>query len=441
MLLRGFILSLLLCSNALPLLAAEPVRNETAIQEVASGKRTSANAAWWGFHPDDSTTAIQAAIDSGAKTVVIPFVGAPWIVRPMTLRGNLELIFEPGVLLLAKKDEFQGKGDSMFRADSVSNLTIRGYGATLRMRKKDYQNPPYAKAEWRMGIAIRGCRNVLIEGLRVESSGGDGFYVDGGKGLTYSEDVTIRNCISHDNHRQGISVISAQNLLVENCTFSGTQGTAPEAGIDLEPDTESQRLVNCVIRNCVFENNQGHEILVYLKPFTAKTEPVSIRFENCHSRMTPKPGENPGGWAGIAVGAMRDDGPRGTIDFINCTSQDTGREGLKIFDKSSDRVKLRFQNCAWSGAWKSLAPDYGGFRVPVLLHLRSPEVTHRPGGVEFENCRIYDNVHRWPIAAEEDSTDFGVRDVRGLLTVQNPVMLPAKLGNKAIRIDLKVVKE
>jgi hypothetical protein len=99
-------------------------------------------------------------------------------VRPIKLRGNLELVFEPGVLVRPNGAN-SGRRDSLFTAVDVENLTIRGYGATLRMWKSDYQKPPYKKAEWRMGIAIRGCRNVLIEGVRVESSGGDGFYVDG----------------------------------------------------------------------------------------------------------------------------------------------------------------------------------------------------------------------------------------------------------------------
>src|ERR1039458_585216 len=127
--------------------------------------------------------------------------------------------------------------DSLLSATGQSNLVIRGYGRTLRMQKRDYQNPPYSKAEWRMGIALRGCRHVLIEGLRVESTGGDGFYVDGGGTFGWSEDITLRNCTAYDNHRQGLSVISVENLLVENCLFANTWGTAPEAGIDLEPDT------------------------------------------------------------------------------------------------------------------------------------------------------------------------------------------------------------
>ena len=53
-------------------MAAAP--DNAAIAEVAAGKRTTANAAWWGFSKNDSTAALQAAIDSGAKTVVVPYV-------------------------------------------------------------------------------------------------------------------------------------------------------------------------------------------------------------------------------------------------------------------------------------------------------------------------------------------------------------------------------
>jgi polygalacturonase len=162
------------------------VRDARAVEETVAGKRSIANAAWWGFNREDSTESLQAAINSGAKTLIVPFMGDPWIVRPLQLRSRQEIVLDPGVLILAKKGEYQGGGDSLFTAVGQSNLVIRGYGATLRMHKRDYQNPPYTKAEWRMGIALRGCRQVLIEGLRVESTGGDGFYVDGGGDLGWS---------------------------------------------------------------------------------------------------------------------------------------------------------------------------------------------------------------------------------------------------------------
>lgn len=78
---------------------------------------------------------------------------------PPQLRSHQEVLFEPGVLVLAKKGEFRGRGDSLFTASGVENLTVRGYGATFRMHKRDYQKAPYEKAEGRMGLSLRARRN------------------------------------------------------------------------------------------------------------------------------------------------------------------------------------------------------------------------------------------------------------------------------------------
>jgi hypothetical protein len=130
-------------------------------------------------------------------------MGNPWIVRPLQLCGDQELFIEPGVVILAKKGEFLGGGDSLMTASGVDNVVLRGHGATLRMHKTDYMAPPYAKAEWRMGLALRGCQNISVEGLRIESSGGDGVYIDGGGGKRrFCKDVTIRNVTCYDNHRR-----------------------------------------------------------------------------------------------------------------------------------------------------------------------------------------------------------------------------------------------
>lgn len=423
------------------------IRSPQAVAEVRAGKRAVANAAWWGFNKDDSTVPLQSAMDSGAKTLLIPYMGDPWIVRPLQLRSHQEILFEPGVLILARKGEYQGAGDSLFTATGQSNIVLCGYGATLRMHKRDYQNPPYKKAEWRMGIALRGCRQVRIEGLRVESTGGDGFYIDGGGDLAWSQDITIRNCVAYDNHRQGLSVISAVNLRVENCVFSSTWGTAPEAGIDLEPDTETQRLVNCVIRNSIFENNNGNQILIHLSPLTANSAPVSIRFEHCLARMTDarltpaEPGPKGGliGVAGIAVGAIKDNGPKGLIEFVHCVTENTAKEGARLYDKSAVGARVRFVNCSFRNPWNAPHLDAGAPRAPVLIHLRKPESTHEPGGVEFLDCYVFDTVNRPAVWFEEDRGDFGLRDVHGQLTVIGPGAPGMRLGTKLQDVDLSVV--
>ncbi len=425
---------------------ARNAANPQAIAALADGATDFANAAWWGFDGEDATDILQAAIDSGAKKVVVPFVGKPWITRPLVLRSDLELFFEPGVLLLAKRGEFLGGGDSLLSAHDAENLKIIGYGATLRMWKQDYQKPPYVPAEWRMGIRLMGCKNVLVEGVRVESSGGDGIYIDGGGARRWAEDTVIRNVVCDDHHRQGMSVISAQNLLIENCVFSNTDGTAPTAGIDFEPDSQDQRMVNCVVRNSVFENNSGHQVLVYLKQLDHNSEMVSIRFENCTARMG-KPGMtledftdmDQEGWAGFSVGACNDNGPKGTIEFVNCTTENTGKEAVKLFDISANSVDINFRGCTFANPWVSTFRDYGGPRVPVLLHARRPALSGRFGGVHFEDCEVYDWANRPAVQFLEDSSDNGLFDVSGQITVHNPTGTKKIMGNKLHNVTLKVV--
>ena len=80
----------------LPLLLATAVfaRDELAIKELAEGRRTEARAEWWGFDEADATTALQAAIQSKAKKVIVSNTGKPWNVRPITLVSDQEIVFE-----------------------------------------------------------------------------------------------------------------------------------------------------------------------------------------------------------------------------------------------------------------------------------------------------------------------------------------------------------
>ena len=84
-----------------PAVQSGHAKNPQAVVEVQAGKRAEANAAWWGFDEEDATEAIQAAIRSGAKRVIVPNVGKDWIVRPLQLASDQELVLEPGVVITA----------------------------------------------------------------------------------------------------------------------------------------------------------------------------------------------------------------------------------------------------------------------------------------------------------------------------------------------------
>jgi len=400
-----------------------------AVQEVMSGQRAEADAAWWGFNPEDVTESLQAALDSGAKRLTIPFMGADWIVRPLTLRSNQEVVFEPGVVVLAKKDEFKATGDSLFSASNASNITLRGYGATLRMRHQDYMTKAYKKGEWRMTLDFDGCRKITVEGLRLESSGGDGIYLGATSELPWCEDVLIRNVVCDDHHRQGISVIGAVNLLIENCILSNTGGTAPQAGIDFEPNQAREKLVNCVMRNCTLANNRGAGILLYLKNLSKESEPVSLLFENCLVAG--------GADCGIGVGMLDDDGPQGSIEFRNCIIDGPARAGAYLYDKSASSARLRFVNCHWRNTWNG-SSGKKNVRVPLLIHRRRPEAVEVLGGIDFVDCHVYDTEDRAVLLVENEKAAVSVRDLAGRLVVHNPYGGRMDLGPHPEAVDLRL---
>jgi len=90
--------------------------NPQAIEEVRTGKRAGAHASWWGFEAEESTAALQAAIDSGARKVVVEKMPSPWVVDKLRLASDQELFFEAGVEVVAKKGAFHGASDSLFSA-------------------------------------------------------------------------------------------------------------------------------------------------------------------------------------------------------------------------------------------------------------------------------------------------------------------------------------
>jgi hypothetical protein len=298
-----------------------------------------------------------------------------------------------------------------------------------------------------MGLSFSGCTNVRIEGLRIESTGGDGIYIGTTDAQEFCRDVVIRDVACYDNHRQGISVIGAENLLIENSVFADTWGTAPGAGIDLEPDSPKQRLVNIVARNCVFENNEGHEILVYAKNLDTQSPPLSVRFENCIARKTVQHVVDADmgrdvdnhGWAGISVGAVRDDGPGGLVEFVECTVEGTGKESVKIYDKSADKAKVRFVNCRFKDPWNTGHSGYSDLRVPIFFEVRRPALSKRLGGVEFVDCHLWDEVNRPVAALSPWNSEYGLHDVTGRVFVYGLHAPRSWFGHASTGVDLEFV--
>ena len=271
--------------QSIAVVAGPPRPRADLVAEVERGHRAVANVAWWNPDPSDATDALQAAIDSGAQAVFVPSRGSPWQIRPIELRGDLVLVFEEGAELVAKQGAYLKRNATMFSVADASRILIWGYGATVRMRKEDYSSWPYAESEYRHALRFRSVSELGIYGIQVQDAGGDGIYIGRSRdGRAYSENVVIRDVDLESGNRQGLSVVSARRVLIEDSTFSNTKGTLPQAGIDFEPNRPDEYLEDIVVRSSVFFGNRGAGIQFFLWNMTEDSPPISVRIENSELR-------------------------------------------------------------------------------------------------------------------------------------------------------------
>lgn len=379
--------------------------DEQAVREVETGQRDTANAAWWGFNPEESTQYLQLALRSKARKIVIPKMAHPWVVDKIELVGNKEIIFEPGVEVVAKRGAFRGKSDSLFTAVNQENLVIVGNGAILRMWRDDYANPPYEKAEWRHCLSLRGCRNVLIQGLTLCDSGGDGIYLGAGKGGEPNQNIVIRDVVCDRNYRQGISVITARHLLIENVVLRNTGGTPPQAGIDFEPNRPTEVLSNCLMKNCVIENNRGYAIHLYAGAMNASSEPISIRLENCRTR-----GTNAGSLS-IVTKNLSGEYVSGVFEVVNCRFEDSGTAGVIIRSKPVEGVRVLLKDCEIVES--SAKPQWPS---PIVFVSR-PSNENDLGRITLDNVIIRDTTNR-PIIHFNNAAGVCLKEVAGTVTIR-----------------------
>jgi len=381
--------------------------NLEQVARVMDGTLKEARASWWGFDPQESTAALQAAIRSRVPRLIVDNMGAPWITDQLTGVSDQEIVFEPGTEVLAKKDAFTGKSDALFTLAGVTNVTLRGPGATLRMRRADYDAPPYVRAEWRHALSIKSSANIRIIGLTLAESGGDGIYLGSLKPAWPNRDILIRDVVCDRNYRQGISVISAENLLIENTVMRDTAGTPPAAGIDFEPNHAGERLKNCVMRNCLTENNHGDGYEFYLPNLTAASEPVAIRLENCRSR-----GDRSA--LRVITGNAEADAVRGTMTVAACRFEQAQRNAVVIGRKPPHGMALTLDRCLIAGC-------AAGTNVFADLLLTARNEDQAPvGGIRLAEVTIEQPDARPWITCQSGAEYETVADLSGTVALRQP---------------------
>ncbi|WP_436872804.1 right-handed parallel beta-helix repeat-containing protein [Acinetobacter haemolyticus] len=192
--------------------------------------------------------------------------------KSIILKNNVTIEMSPKTILNVIPNN--AKSYQVFRIHNVNNVKISG-GTILGDKYTHLGNA----GEWGMGIEIKDSKNIYISNMNINKMWGDAIYI-GSKGKHNNDSIFISNVEMDDNRRQGISVISAENLYVNNVLVSNTGGAAPGSGIDIEPNDNKAILKNLNFNNIQTVNNKGVGIQTTLKYYKGSLEPISIFIDN-----------------------------------------------------------------------------------------------------------------------------------------------------------------
>ena len=151
-------------------------------------------------------------------------------------------------------------GSCIIALTQVSNTIIIG-GTLIGDRYTHNYTTDIAESthEWGFGINISACTNVLICGVTIKETTGDGIIIGGSyrplsSGGKMGSDVRIINCEISNCRRLGISVVAGSDITIAGNEIYGISGTVPQYGIDIEPTADytinNLHIYNNLIYDC-----------------------------------------------------------------------------------------------------------------------------------------------------------------------------------------------
>jgi hyaluronoglucosaminidase len=270
----------------------------------------------------------------------------------------------------------------------------------------------------------------------------DGIFIGGGvpcrfpgdhrcmKGSPGCVGVHIVDVVLKNAYRNALSVISAEDLLVERTTFIGTNGTNPKAGVDLEPDYPQQNFRNISFNDCVSKDNVGGGFTIAFARLNASSNAVSVAVHN----LTIDGGHS----EGLIISGVRP-GVRGTINVSDSLIQNCWG-GSGVYDKASDGAPVRISRCRFENDGSHLSAP-GMSHVPLDVYgsgdYHGDNRSYDCGGLTFEDVTVIDKFDR-PFLTGDVRKPRIVRGVHGNIAVSNPFGCNTSFLSSAQEVDVTV---
>ena len=206
----------------------------------------------------DYTRYLQNAINAHPIAVMPPF--------PVLININGLQLPSNSVLYFKSKSLLQYRGQTTSVKDDIlkiyDKMDVTVYNARINGNRKFSDRQA---GQWNAGISIINSQNVQIINPQISNTWGDGIFI-GSENGKFSENVRVNGGWIDSARRNGISITSAKNSVVNNILISNTNGHDPQCGIDVEPSWDKDVIENINIQNVYTYNNKLAGISVNMSP-------------------------------------------------------------------------------------------------------------------------------------------------------------------------------
>jgi hypothetical protein len=318
----------------------------------------------------DDTNVFQTALNyTAANAEALEIPAGSYNISPISFPNNSYLVVDANVTVTATSG--YGTGSRMLNVNA-QNVTIIGAGATtsiFHMRKAEYTS-----GESRHCLDIENASNVTVSGISCNDSGGDGAYVRA------STNITIEDSIFNNNRRQGSSITGQVNhIYYLRDHFTNTNGTAPQSGIDIEPNAPGDYLLDINIDDCYTDANAGDGLMVSTWLMNSTSQPIGVTVLRNHSTGNQRYGY-------FANNNDPSNAP-GTILIQDSFSDQSGSAGAAGRFYAADGASLTFQNLTVTNPHvNGPDPSYGDSAAVDVI--RGGGGTVPTGNVHFLNINI-----------------------------------------------------
>jgi len=313
-------------------------------------------------YPNMTTQEIQSILD-GHRSVM--FTNGTFVLDPIFIKSNSVIYMSPNTILQATST--YGEIDKLLNMYEVNNVVIHGNNGTVKMTRSDYTT-----GEWRHCVDVRQSHNVHIYNLIAKDSGGDGFTLNG-------TNISLINCISDNNRRQGLSISNVKNALIIGGEYKNSNGTNPQYGIDIEPDNELQFIQNLKIIGVKTSGNARGGISVV--PNNLKN-PMSVYISDWVS-------ENDGSEASLLFALSPIQKIEGEVVVTNAQIINPKSNGVKFLNWSDKNVPIKLKNITIidPGDSENGSPSIqnNGFILDA-----TSQVSDYQGNISIEDCKVID---------------------------------------------------